>query len=412
MTSQLMSIEQAVSLLDGMVRPIKGIEQVDLGTCVGRTLATEVRTPISLPPFDSSAMDGYAIHVDEDVPTNRFEVIGESRAGHPFDGNVDTHQCTRIFTGAMLPDGANAVVLQEDVKRSRDFIVVDPEQPISVDMNVRREGSEIKQDEVLLDVGDFVSDFHVGLLASCGIETMKVNRKPVVAVFSTGDELQDLGSELEPGQIYDSNRISLKQLLVHHAVDVVDLGRISDDPLETRTRLQEATNVADLLLTSGGVSVGESDYVRPAVEALGTLTFWNIALKPGKPLAVGRIQDCLFFGLPGNPVSAVVTYLLFVSRAIDLLTNSKTQDLLKLTANLTTEVRHSIGRREYQRGRLEHLNGELCVSVVSDQSSNRLTSFADANCLIEVDESAGDLPSGTPVQVVLLNQRSSHIWTL
>ena len=407
-----MSIEEAVSLLDGMVRPLEGIEKVDVGTCVGRTLATEVRTPISLPPFDSSAMDGYAIRVDENVPTNRFEVIGESRAGHPFDGKVDTHQCTRIFTGAMLPDGANAVVLQEDVKRSQDFIVVDPEQPIKVDMNVRREGSEITQDDVLLEAGAVISDFHVGLLASCGVETMKVNRKPVVAVFSTGDELQDLGSDLEPGQIYDSNRVSLKQLLVHHAVDIVDLGRISDDPMETRTRLQEASEIADLLLTSGGVSVGESDYVRPAVESLGTLTFWNIALKPGKPLAVGRIQDCLFFGLPGNPVSAVVTYLLFVNRAIELLTNSKTHDLLKLTASLTNEVRHSIGRREYQRGHLDQENGELRVSAVSDQGSNRLTSFADANCLIEVDENAGDLPSGTTVQVVLLNQRSSHIWTL
>lgn len=407
-----MSIEKAVSLLDDMVRPFEGIEQVDLGACVGRTLAMEIRTPISLPPFDASAMDGYAIRIDKATPTNRFEVIGESRAGHPFDGTVDTYQCTRIFTGAMLPAGANAVVLQEDVKQSGEFIVVDPEQVLREDMNVRREGSEIMQNDVLLDTGEIISDFHMGLLASCGIETVNVKRKPVVAVFSTGDELQDLGNELEPGQIYDSNRISLHQLLRHHAVDIVNLGRIPDDPLETKAKLQEASGVADLLLTSGGVSVGDSDYVRPAVEALGTLTFWNIALKPGKPLAVGRIQDCLFFGLPGNPVSAVVTYLLFVNRALELLTDKKTHDPLKLTATLTNEIRHSIGRREYQRGRLEQRSGSLYVEAVIDQSSNRLTSFANANCLIEVDEAAGDLSTGTVVQVVLLNQRSGHIWTL
>lgn len=408
----MMSIEEAVALLDDMVRPITEVEQVELDSCVGRTLANELRTPISLPPFDSSAMDGYAIRIDANVPTNRFEVIGESRAGHPFEGTVGTHQSTRIFTGAMLPDGANAVVLQEDVTRLEQCIVVDPEQPLIVDMNVRREGSEVIQGEVLLRSGDVLSDFHVGTLASCGIQTMEVRRKPIVAIFSTGDELQDSGSELQPGQIYDSNRVSLQQLLVQHAVEIVDLGKITDDPVETKTRLLEASKEADILLTSGGVSVGESDYVRPAVEEIGTLMFWNIALKPGKPLAVGRIQDCIFFGLPGNPVSAVITYLLFVNRAIELLSHTKASEVLKLTAELTNKLGHNVGRREYQRGLLTQQNGKLQVTAVVDQSSNRLTSFSEANCLIEVDEQTGDLPAGNLVSIVLLNQRSGHIWTL
>ncbi len=410
---QLLSIEDALDRLGEIVTPIAETEHTKLVTAAGRTLKNAVLAPIDMPPFDSSAMDGYALHDSVlDSGETTYTVIGESRAGHPFTGVVANGQCARIFTGAMLPKGANSVVLQEDVRRLENTITVSPDETIRHGMNIRFQASDVAKGKKLLHQGQILNDFHIGWLAACGVESVSTSRKPKIGLFSTGDELQDPGSVLLPGQIYDSNRISLQQLIRHHAVEIVDFGRLPDDQEITRNCIDQATQEVDLLLTSGGVSVGESDFVRPVVEEIGELTFWNIALKPGKPLAVGLIRDCVFFGLPGNPVSTIVTYLLFVNRAIELISGANPSRPLKLSAILTNDLHHSVGRREYQRGTLWKNDSELSVTTVLDQGSNRLTSFAEANCLVEVPESSGNLVAGSRVDVVLLSDKTNHIWSV
>ena len=411
--SQLLSIEDAFGRLHGLVKAIGDVETISILNATGRTLLEPVRAPIDLPPFDASAMDGYAVCHDDDKETSTgFRVVGESLAGHPFNESIRQGECTRIFTGAMLPDGATAVVLQEDVDRSENAIRLRPTDSIELGQHIRKTGSDVKKGQTLLPVNHAINDFHTGWLTACGIDQVKVRRKPKIGIFSTGDELQDPQKPLKRGQIYDSNRVSLAQLLRHQAVDVCDYGRLADEPNLIRSKIQEAANDVDLLLTSGGVSVGDSDFVRPAIEDIGELTFWNIALKPGKPLAVGQIDRCIFVGLPGNPVSVIVTYLLFVNQILDLLNGQDSNSPLKIEAALLSDLHHTPGRREYQRGKLTKEGETLRVTVLTDQSSNRLTSFAEANCLIEVDESCGDLPSGTNVKVVLLSKKSSHIWSL
>lgn len=409
---QLISIEDAQTRLDALIKPLSATEQMHIADAVGRTLAQDIFAPLDLPPFNSSAMDGYALCLPVVADRRDFKVIGESRAGHPYVGHVQPGECTRIFTGAVIPTGANTVVLQEDVKREANQVEVKPSDPLRPNMNIRGQGSDVRKNQLLLSAGTRFNEFHIGWLAACGIETVMVRKQLTIALFSTGDELQDPGVALLPGQIYDSNRVSLTQLLRNQAVNIVDLGRLPDDETITREQIQKAAASVDILLTTGGVSVGDSDFVRPAIEALGELAFWNIALKPGKPLAVGTIGNCLFFGLPGNPVSAVITYLLFVNRAIEQLSGAELTTPLRLHAKLLNNIHHTAGRREYQRGAVKYQDGCLAVSSLNDQSSNRLTSFVGTNCLIEVSEEAGDLPAGSTVAIYMLNQKAAHLATL
>ena len=238
---------------------------------------------------------------------------------------------------------------------------------------------------------------------------MGVARCIRVAIFSTGDELAEAGAPLKVGQIYDSNRFALKALLREKAVQVTDLGCLPDDGAKIRAALLKASGFADLVVTSGGVSVGDADFVKDAVAEVGTVDFWKIALKPGKPLAVGRIGSALFFGLPGNPVSTIVTYLLFVAPTVDLLAGEKPTPPMAMPAMLATPIAHTRGRREYVRGIARVEDGRLVVAATGDQSSNRLATFANANCLVEVSEEVGDLEVGDAAPVILLPGRSSHL---
>lgn len=402
----MLNVDVAIEKLKGLVRPLTESEVVGIEDSVGRVTSTAVTAPVSLPPFDCSAMDGYAVAVNADgiLAPGRYRIVGESSAGHPFSSSLRSGECTRIYTGAAVPRGACAVVLQENVQRDSNQIRFDVE--IQPGDNIRTAGLDIEEGSTLIPAATTVTPFARGWFAACGITEIEVARKIRVAVFSTGDELVSPGVELQHGQIYDSNRDSIKALMARSSIEILDLGQLPDDYNAVEAALKLASDMSDIIVTSGGVSVGDADFVRPAVEAIGELDFWNIALKPGKPLAVGRIGSAMFFGLPGNPVSTIVTYLLFVDPVIDRLSGGPWRTPSKFKAILDGRVRHRRGRREFQRGAMRHESDGLYVQPTGDQSSNRLATFHGCNCIIIVPEEDDDLSNGSTVEIMLLNNET------
>lgn len=404
----LLDVDLAIEQLGALARPVAECEDVQLADAVGRVAAEDVVAPIDLPPFDASAMDGYALNAAGlgREGAKRLRVVGRSAAGLPADASVGPGEAVRIFTGAVLPGGADAVLLQEDAQRNGQWLATT--EPIQPRQHVRERGHDVRKGTVLCAEGHRFGVYDLARMAACGIADLRVKRRIRVAVVSTGDELAMAGQQLKPGQIYDSNRFALSCLLRQRVVVVADHGCIADDRRTIREALWEAAAAADLVVASGGVSVGDADFVKAAVEEIGSIEFWRVALKPGKPLAVGRIGKALFFGLPGNPVSTIITYLLFVSPAIDLLAGAKARPLLMLPAVLGDPVRHARGRREYMRGTMREIDGRLVVRITGDQGSNRLATFANANCLVVLEREVGDLQPGDAVRVVPLPSEAAH----
>lgn len=345
-------------------------------------------------------MDGYALRAS-DAATGapaRLNVVGTSSAGHPFEDPVPAGGCIRIFTGAAVPDGLDAVAIQEDCDCDGDLITINA--PVNSADNIRPVGHDIVRDAAVVVAGTRVTQFHLAWLAACGITRIQLHRRPRVAIFSTGDELLEPGRSLGAGQIYDANRYALRALLANLPVELVDLGILPDnEPLLDQT-LADAAKGYDAIITSGGVSVGDADYVKQAVARIGRITLWRLNLKPGKPLAYGRLGKAVFLGLPGNPVSTIVTALLLAKPALLKLCGGDPEPPFTTTAILAERIRHRPGREEFQRGLLGGCNGLLEVSVLGDQSSNRLASFAAANCLIRIPKDASDLIPGAPVEVL------------
>lgn len=406
----MLNVDLAFRKLGDLVRRVDETERVDIADAIGRIAAEAVEAPIDLPPFDASAMDGYAVDATgfDHSAERRFDVIDESLAGRPAASGLSApRDAIRVFTGAAMPDGANAVVLQEDAVRQGATMVT--EGPIHRDQHVRHRGHDVLQGTRLCGCGTRLSHFHLSWFAACGVEEVTVSRRIRVGVFSTGDELAERGTPLKAAQIYDSNRFAITSLLREKPVEILDLGRIPDDPGLIANSLDEASKHTDVLVTSGGVSVGAADYVREAVDRIGRIEFWKIALKPGKPLAIGRVGNALFFGLPGNPVSAIVTYLLFVAPTIDRLGGHEPTPPLTLAATMNGRIGHSVGRREYLRGTLRARAGQLVVTPTGDQGSNRLATFAGANCLVVIDEDKGDVEDGESVHVILLPDERAHL---
>ena len=400
--SQPLDLEEALASLKAQLVPISEVEHCALQHSRGRVLAKPVTAQLSLPPFRASAMDGYAIQAG--MHDQILNVTGESLAGHPFQGDIGPGECVRIFTGALVPANADQIILQEEVSaregRQVRFNVHSPSESY-----IRPIGNDLKVGSQIAAQGDVLNPFLMGSLASAGVSVVEVFRKPVIGVFSSGDELRDPGVAVEDllaGQIYDSNRLTVMQLLATLPVEVRDLGRLADDAGAVSEALANGALDCDAMITSGGVSVGDADYISETIEKLGTLAFWRLNLKPGKPMAFGKIGNCWIFGLPGNPVSTIVTALLLVRPALATLAGTVADAPLRIKAKLTTPLQHQPGRREYQRGTFTQHAGEFAVSHTGDQGSNRLSTFHAANCLIEVDKETGDLNSGHWVNILPL----------
>ena len=371
-------------------------ESVPIRNAQGRVAAEPIRSATDLPPFAASAMDGYAFRWRPDTAT--FETTGESLAGHPFSGSVSESECVRIMTGAPLPADCDTVVVQEDC--DRDGTAIRIREAPRQGANVRPAGDDLRRGDVVVAAGKRLSPFDIGALAACGCATAPVRARPRVAVFSTGDELQQPGTTLEFGNIYDSNRFAVEALLSRLPVEVDNLGVLADDADAVAASLTAAAETADLVLTSGGVSVGDADHVKSTVEALGELGFWRLNLKPGKPLAFGRIGGAWFLGLPGNPVSTLVTYLLVARPVIEKLCGMQPSQPVTVGAELTEPIRHKPGREEYQRGIATGAGDDLRVRTTGAQGSNRMSTFAEANCLIRIPKGKGSLKSGERVDVL------------
>ncbi len=401
----MLNADDALAKLLASVKPVEGSEAVPVAEALDRITANEVAAPVDLPPFDASAMDGYAVAAAgfAGEPPHKVDVVGESLAGHPARVRVSGTDAVRIFTGAPIPEGTDSVVIQEDTRPNPDGIEF-TETPRRGD-NVRPRGHDVARGTPIARKGDRLDAYRLSWLTACGIDRVDVKRRVNIAIFSTGDELVDTGKPLGPGQIYDSNRFALTRLMSDQPVRLTDLGCLPDSPKAIRAALEQAARNSDMILTSGGVSVGDADYVRDIVEEIGQLEFYRIALKPGKPLAVGKIGDVDFFGLPGNPISTIVTFLLFVVPAIAVRSGGRHASPLEFSAVLADDIAHTPGRREYQRGVAKNENGGLVVRSTGDQSSNRLATFDGANCLIRVPEDRGDLAAGEKVSIVLLRDR-------
>jgi molybdopterin molybdotransferase len=342
--------------------------------------------------FDDLKQDGEAT----------LKVIGAAFAGKPFDGSVGPGQAVRIMTGAVIPKGADTVIQQERAKASGDKVAVAP--VIKKGTNTRSAGEDLRQGEPALKRGQPLRPAEIGLLASLGIGEVSVYRKLRVAFFSTGDELVPVGSSLGAGQIYDSNRYTIYGMLTRLGCDVLDMGVIRDDPKAVERAFDEAAQSADVVITSGGVSVGEADYVKQILDRLGEVLFWKIAMKPGRPLAYGRIGRAHFFGLPGNPVAVMVTFYQFVRDALLYLQGQTTvAPLPTLKVTCTSAIKKAPGRTEFQRGILTRAaDGQWTVRTTGDQGSGILSSMSQADCFIVLPTEAGNLPAGAVVEVQLL----------
>ena len=366
----------------GAVR-IRGIEKIAIREALNRILAEDIRSHINVPTGTNSAMDGYAVN-SGDIPSSgsaELSVLGTAWAGKPFSGKLSAGSCVRIMTGAIMPDGADTVIIQEDVQVTGAGIIIDG--ATRKGDNVRQAGEDIAAGDLILTSGRRLNPADIGLIASLGIAEVCVVRRLRVAFFSTGDELRSIGETLSDGAIYDSNRYTLYGMLERMGADIIDMGVIKDDLDDLEEAFSIAAANADVLITSGGVSVGEADYIKEILAKLGKVDFWKVAIKPGRPLAFGKVGNAVFFGLPGNPVSVMVTFYEFVQPALRKMIGENDAGILSLKARCDSRLKKRPGRVEYQRGILQKdQDGNLVVVKTGAQGSGILRSMSQANCFI------------------------------
>ncbi len=394
-------VDKAIEAIKVCLTPISQTETVSVREALGRILAQDIVPEIDVPAHDNSAMDGYAVRSsDLSEKETILEEAGVALAGKPFHGSVGSGQCVRIMTGAVMPQGADTVVIQEVVKREGKRVAVPPGQKKG--QNVRYAGEDLKIGLPVLKSGKHLRPAEIGLIASLGIGEVKVKRRLRVAFFATGDELASIGTKLKEGEIYDSNRYTLHGMLSRLGVEIVDMGVVRDDPAALEAAFLKASK-SDVVITTGGVSVGEADFIKQLMAKLGEVLFWKIAMRPGRPMAFGKIQDSYLFGLPGNPVAVMVTFYQFVRDAL-LHLSGRTDDyavpLLKVTAG--EKLRKVPGRTEYQRGILYREGGEWKVRTTGQQGSGVLRSMSEANCFIVLEHERGSVAAGELVQVQLM----------
>ncbi len=398
-----MSVAKAKAWIANFLKPIDQKETIHIKDALNRIVAEPIIATMDVPNHDNSAMDGYAMNIDllPDHGPFKLKVTGKLFAGNPLEGNLEG--ALRIMTGATIPYGLNAVIPQEHVELNEGVITFQTKP--QANKNIRRAGEDIKTGQTILKNGRSIEPCDLGLLASLGIDSIKVYRKIKVAFFSTGDEIISLGNPLLPGQVYDSNRYSLIGLLKRLGVEAFDLGVIPDDKKIIEDTLKKASDIADIVITTGGVSVGEADYMKDILKKIGEILFWKISMKPGKPLAYGKIGQCHYFGLPGNPVSTMVTFYQFVREAV--LTLSGQTPIPKIPiikAKLLGPLKKIPGRTEFQRGTYEQDDqGTFKVSPLKDQGSGILRSMSEANCFILLHEDTAHLEKDMWVDIQLFD---------
>ena len=402
---QSISVDDALSNISAQIAVVNEFETLPIRDCLERICYEQVISPINVPDHANSAMDGFAIAIEslDNENISEFEEIGTAYAGVEFKGHCGANQCVRIMTGAVVPDGTNTVIMQEQAEvASTGEVRIGSGHRLGE--NVRYAGEDVTEGQVIIDPGTIINPANLGVLASLGIAELKVFRKPVVAFFSTGDELVSLGQALEKGKIYDSNRYTLYGLLSRLPVEILDLGVIKDDPDSIRNTLLEAADKADLVITTGGVSVGDADYIKTVLADIGDINFWKIAIKPGRPLTFGKIDNSLFMGLPGNPVAVMVTFSQFVVPAIQQLSGGHITPPPRLKAKAMDKLRKLPGRQEIQRGIASRdENNAWQVTKTGKQGSGILTSMSKANCFILLPDDNAGVEPGDDVDIQLFD---------
>ena len=394
----LLPLEEMERLIEARVQPIAGKEIVALREAAGRVLATDVIAPLDLPPFDNSAVDGYAVrHRDlkADAETE-LDLAGRAMAGHPSPGGIGAGQTVRIFTGAAMPSGADTVFMQEDVRAEGGTVIVPS--GLKPGANRRLAGEDVKAGSVALPAGRVLSAADVALAAALGLTAAEVRPRLRVALFSTGDEIVEPGAFLPPSAVFDANRALLAGLLTRRGVVVSDLGIVPDSPDALRHVIGEAARKHDLVLTSGGVSTGDADHVRTAVESIGRLVFWRVAIKPGRPVAMGVVEGAAFAGLPGNPVAAFVTFVHVVRPLLLRLGGAAPQRLVPLPVKAGFAYRKKKGRREYVRVSLTTgADGTVEALKHRQEGAGVLTSLTETDGLAEIADDTTEIRPGSMV---------------
>ena len=405
---QALSVDKAQEFIQHLVQSLPPVaaEEIPLMQALGRIVAEDIISPIHVPAHDNSAMDGFAFDGKQlDLAPLKLRVVGTALAGKAWQGNVKTGECVKIMTGAVMPTGLDTVIAQElaTVHTSGSESIVEiPAGILQAGDNRRKAGEDLQRGLPALRVGSALSPAALGLVASLGIAKVKVNRQLRVAYFSTGDEVLSLGDAMREGAVYDSNRFTVFGLLTRMGCQVVDMGVVRDDPVLLEQAFSKASENADVIITSGGVSVGEADFTKAMMKKLGDVAFWKIAMRPGRPMAVGRLGKCILFGLPGNPVAVMVTFLVFVKPALLHLMGGTASTTPYLRAKSAVALRKKPGRTEYQRGFVRTLSdGTLQVEAAGNQGSGVLRSMVEANGLIVLHHHQSSVAAGDEVDVMM-----------
>ena len=410
---QSLPVGQALAFLQALVEPIADTEDIALADGLDRILAGDLISPLNVPPHDNSAMDGYAFDGAQIQPGKdiSLHVVGTAWAGRAWRGQAGPGQCVRIMTGAIMPEGLDTVLPQELAQLSPDGQQLTvPADRLSAGDNRRLQGEDLHLGETALRSGTRMGPAQLGLAASLGLERLQVYRRPLVACFSTGDEILSAGQAPREGAVYDSNRYTLIGLLQRLGCSVLDLGLVPDEPARLQATFEHAASQADAIISSGGVSVGEADHTRAMLQGLGEMVFWRVAMRPGRPLATGRIthparsRPALVFGLPGNPVAVMVTFLAFVRPALLQLMGCSVPPNPLLQARSLETLRKKPGRTEYQRGWVSrNEQGQLQVRTTGNQGSGVLSSMTQANGLIVLHHQQATVQAGELVDVMMFD---------
>ncbi len=401
-----LSVPLAQQLVRAAITPITDTETLPLKQALGRILADDLVSPIAVPSHDNSAMDGYALRSsDLSASPVTLTVVGKAYAGHPYPNEVQAGECVRIMTGAVMPRGCDSVIPQELATAATNTNVTIPPGRVRAGDNRRLAGEDLPAGSIALQRGRILTPSDLGMIASLGIGEVSVMRKLRVAFFSTGDELRSIGQPLDEGCVYDSNRYTLHGMLVRAGIEPIDMGVVRDEPAALEAALRDACRQADAIITTGGVSAGDADYTKQMMARMGEVLFWKIAMRPGRPMAFGRLnvdgKSAMLFGLPGNPVAVMASFYFFARDALALMAGSTPRPQLTMRIPCAEAIRKKPGRTEFQRGIVSvDTSGKQIVRITGAQGSGILSSMSEANGMIVLHHDHGDLPAGSLVDVI------------